>query len=285
MYITHYKSIQQVQKKGIRNFLRKSYLDIFSSINTKTSLKPRIQFVFFHYALKDELKNLEKNLTNLSKYYTFISYSEAHQRILQNRIDKPYLCFSSDDGFKNNLNAAKIFEQFGISFCLFLNPKSIGMPDFKSIQEFCEKQLEIPPMEFLTWKEVEYLQKQGHEIGSHTFGHINLGDTNIEEAKKDISLSKKKLTKYCGEIKHFAYPYGRYHHINKAIFDYIYKIGFDSCASAERGCHFNYFPIPKEKLLIRRDLVVFYSPPKHLLYFLNKNANQSKNHNCHFSDL
>ena len=38
---------------------------------------------------------------------------------------------------------------------------------------------------YMTWKEVEELQKQGHEIGAHTLSHINVAGTAKEELEKE----------------------------------------------------------------------------------------------------
>ena len=71
----------------------------------------------------------------------------------------------------------------------------------------------------------------------HTFGHINIAETNMNEVEDNINQSFELINKRCGEVSHFAYPYGRFFHFNRKAYDLVFKAGFISCASAERGCH------------------------------------------------
>ena len=45
---------------------------------------------------------------------------------------------TSDDGFKNNLDAAKILDRYEIKGCFFISPSSIGLKEFKSVKKFFE---------------------------------------------------------------------------------------------------------------------------------------------------
>ena len=103
-FIQHYNQIKK--KKKIRDFLREIALDFLSIKSNllnehKFLKKPRIQFIYLHHFFKDELQNLENLIIWLSQNHTFISYSEAVNKIVNSQIDKPYIVFSSDDGFKN----------------------------------------------------------------------------------------------------------------------------------------------------------------------------------------
>ena len=70
---------------------------------------------------------------------------------LNNKIDKPYIAFSSDDGFKNNLFAAEILNNYGASACFFINPGLVEECDFQKIKNHCRNKLHLPPIEFLNW--------------------------------------------------------------------------------------------------------------------------------------
>jgi len=264
-----------------RDFLRNSALDILSlKINSPNSeklfKKPRIQFLYIHHVFDDEIENFDKLLFFLSKHYEFISYSKAVNKILTGDIDKPYICISSDDGFKNNLNAVKIMNKYGVKGCFFVNPDTIGLKDFSKIKLFCNNILRCAPIEFMEWDDLENLIKYGHEIGSHTMNHIKISETNINEVEDNINESYQILNKRFGEVSHFAYPFGRYFHFNKQAFDLVFKAGFISCASAERGCHISdEKPLNNNQLLIRRDDLVCNSNINHMLYFILNNSKNS----------
>lgn len=284
-YFNNYNEIKKLKPTGFKGHLRKLALDALSVSDKITGAdkylkKPRIQFIYIHHVFRDEEMLLEQLLKKLSSHFTFISYSEAVEKILQGNIDKPYACISSDDGFKNNLKAAEILNRYGVKGCFFINPYIIGERSFDKIKEFCSKRLRFPPVEFMNWDDVEKLQREGHEIGSHTMEHINVAATDTDIFRDDTNLTYNILEKQCGTIKHFAFPYGRYFHFNEAARKIVFDAGFISCASAERGCHVNHdAPLAKDKLLIRRDHVILSWPTDHIFYFLAKNAKNASAQN------
>lgn len=278
-FVDTYAEIKAFQKFSIRPVVRKMVLD---AISLRDSLKgdepfkkPRIQFIYIHHAFRDEAGNLEHLIKFLLKHHVFINYSEAVNRILTNNIDKPYICISSDDGFKNNRRTASILESFGIKACFFICPAMISETNYINIKKFCADRLHFPPVEFLTWNEVDDLLKKGHEIGSHTMTHINIAQNPLDVIEDEINTSYRTIVERCGEVNHFAYPYGRYFHFNEAGRNLVFKAGFQSCASAERGCHVKQATAPgKESLLIRRDNIVLNWSLSHIKYFLRRNATQ-----------
>jgi len=95
-------------------------------------------------------------------------------RLLSGTVDKPYIAWSSDDGFKNNAIAAEVLNNYGAKACFYINPETIGLSDKNKIKQFCDVKLKMPPIAFADWRDVELLLKQGHEIGSHTMAHDNV---------------------------------------------------------------------------------------------------------------
>lgn len=278
MYVQNYKEIKKLPGfRTIKRYLTLEFLSTFNSLTSEKIIKKaRIQFVFIHHTFKDEQTILENFLIELSNYFDFISYSEAVNKILNSEIDKPYLCISSDDGFKNNLDASTIFENFGIKACFFINPEIIGVTDYNKVVQYCKKKHNQKPIEFLNWNDIETLLKSGHEIGSHSMRHDNLALLKDDNLLSDLQESFDILKSKCGVVKHFAFPYGRFHQFNefgrKAVFD----IGYTSCASAENGCHINpNEKIPKENLLIRRNQLLFNLKFKHNLNYLIQNSKRA----------
>lgn len=284
-FITQYKQLQKAKPAKLREHIRNASLHILSYLaeidKDKWLSKPRIQFLYIHHIFEDEEVLLHSLLQSLSKHHTFISYSEAVSRILSGDIDKPYISLSSDDGFKNNLNGAKIMNEYGAKCCFFINPGIIEEKNYEKIKHFCQERIHFPPVEYLTWKEVEDLQKMGHEIGSHTMNHINIAATDLALVKADLQETFEILKHRCGDVAHFAYPYGRYFHFNQAAFDAVFEAGYTSCACAERGCHIaSSEPIDAPKLFLRRDHLILHRDLSFLPYFMvqnSKNASISKN--------
>jgi len=280
-FIDTYKDLLNHRPPTTRDVGRKLVLDLVSSgygmYHSMDSLfkRPRIQFLYIHHIFRDEEKPLTALLEALSRHHTFISHSEAVDRILHDNIDKPYICFSSDDGLKNNIGAANILSNFGAKACFFICPGIIGEKDFDRISEFSQERLHLPPVEFMEWKDVHDLQQQGHEIGGHTWSHINIAKTPEEDLEKEIEGCFKVLKEKCGSSPlHFAYPYGRLTDFTAYAREMVFRSGYASCASASRGCHIagNGDKIKKEDLLLRRDHVLLNWPLKHILFFIARNS-------------
>lgn len=283
-YFENYIEVKKVNPINLKGRIRNIALDGLFTLNhikgyTDYLKKPRVQFLYIHHVFKDEEHKLDALLKRLSIQHTFISYSEAVTKILENEIDKPYICISSDDGFKNNISAAKIFNEYDVSCCFFVNPFILENHSYSEIEKYCKTQLNFPPVKFMDWNDIEKLQQWGHEIGSHTMNHINVANTTEEDFQRDCYNTFEILSQKCGDIKHFAFPYGRFFHFNDSAREIVFKSGFISCASAERGCHINNLgTIDQEELCIRRDHVILDWKLDHVFYFL---INNSKNANFH----
>lgn len=282
-FIDSYTELKKIRPLSVRNHVRNLVLEFLSlriSENDELFKKPRIQFLYIHHIFKDEEKSLIRLIETLGRNHRFISYSDALKKILTRQISEPAIVFSSDDGLKNNLSAARIFSSYNISACFFVNPSIIGESRNKMIEEFCRERLHFPPVEFMGWEEIHQLQQMGHEIGSHTMSHINVAQTPANQLKDEIYRSYLILNERCGGVHHFAYPYGRFFHFSEEGRRMVFDAGFESCCSAERGCHVNHSKsINREDLLIRRDHVILDWKLKHILYFLAVNANKAGDRN------
>ncbi len=280
-FIENYAEIKGIKAPSFRSLMRGFAL---SSLSIKDRLlghqkylnTPRVQFLYIHHSFTDEIKKLELLMERLNENHTFISYSDAVDKILNNKIDKSYISISSDDGFKNNLYAAEVLNKYNAKACFFINPGLIDEKDFNIIKKHCHNKLHLPPIEFLSWKEVIDLQKQGHEIGAHTMYHSNIVEMRTKDIMADMEQSYQIIESKCGKVEHFAFPYGRFFHFNEAGRQAVFSAGYKSCASAERGCHINSdMSISNEHLCIRRDHIVLDWGINHILYFLSNNAKRA----------
>ena len=275
IFIENYIDVKSKRPKTFRGFARHTVLSSLSLLNPfqKAVLsKPRIQFIYIHHLFKDEEKNFRNLIEKLQQYHDFISYGEAVKKLLQDEIDKPYIAISLDDGFKNNKRMAEILDEFSIKACFFINPGIIEVNNYDSVKEYCASRLHFPAVEFLSWKDVEDLKKNGHEIGSHTMHHSNVAQMQVNELAEDMHECREILISKCGEAKHFAFPFGRFFHFSEAGKKACFEAGYESCASAERGCHVPVAGLKKEDLCIRRDHIILDWDYRHIEYFLINNA-------------
>ena len=284
-FYDYYKDIQNQKPFSFREKLRGYTLDALSMCNKIRGIEhqlvsPRVQFIYIHHIFKDEEKKFELLIERLAKHHFFIDYASAVEKILEGKIDRPYISLSFDDGFKNNMNAAAILERYGIKACFFINPSIIATTSFTEIELFCKEKLETVPIEFLNWEDVALLQKQGHEIGSHTMEHTNVANFDKNAFEEDCFHSFEILNKHCGSVKHFSFPYGRFYHFNEIAAQSVFNAGYYSCATAERGCHINpEKPLNHTQLCIRRDHVIVDWNPNHIFYFLSRNVVKANSDN------
>ena len=163
--------------------------------------------------------------------------------------------------------------EFGIKACFFLCVSMIGETDYYKIKEFCSTKLYRPPMKFLSWDDVEILLQTGHEIGSHTMSHPNIAQLSAGQMQAEIAESHDLLTQRIGSVNHFSWPLGRFSNFTPAAAKAVFEAGFQSCASAERGCQ---VVEPEkhglEQLCIRRNNVMAKWPIDHVFYFMAKNS-------------
>jgi peptidoglycan/xylan/chitin deacetylase (PgdA/CDA1 family) len=285
-YFDTYKEIKKLKPEGLRAYFRKYALNCLSLFDKLKGIedylnKPRVQFLYIHHVFRDEEISFDRLLKKLSLNHEFISYSDGVNKILNSKIDKPYICISSDDGFKNNIKAAEILNEYNAKACFFINPYIVENKSFDEIKKHCNDYLFLPPIEFMNWNDIEKIQKMGHEIGSHTMAHVNVANTSEDDFIEDCNKTFEVLQKKCGEAKHFAFPYGRFFHFNEKARDIVFNTGFTSCATAERGCHINHYrKLLNEELYIRRDHVLLEWSLGHIFHFLannSLNANISNN--------
>jgi peptidoglycan/xylan/chitin deacetylase (PgdA/CDA1 family) len=270
--------VEHYQKKGIRGNLRHAALDFFSIYDRMSgsfdeSFKiPRVQFLYIHHLFNDEENNFRQLLEFLLRDHVFITYSEGIRRVLENDIDKPYIVFSSDDGFKNNLTFASILKEYGASGCFFVCPSIVGETDFEKVKKFCSERLNFPPVEFMDWDDIDQLASDGHEIGGHTMSHVDLGGTGIQHYNFEIAECFTVLHRKFSKDLHFAFPYGRMENFNIDAHQYVMNVGFKSVATAIRGCYFpDYMKDGSGLVMFNRDHMILKWPLGHIKHFLYRN--------------
>lgn len=239
---------------------------LVSSVN-----RNRVHFLVFHHVFEHE----EQNFINLIEWLlnsgqTIISYSDAINKVYNGNIDKPYIAFSFDDGLKNCIRASELLCRYEISACFFVNSKIIGEENIEIIRIHCLQQLAISPMPFLSWSDIEIMVNQGHEIGGHTYSHVNLANIENEHIFHELSRDKNILESRLGTIKHFAWPYGMPRHFTAFAHKNVVDVGYQSCASAVRGAHFT--ELTNSNTCIFRENLVASWPLKHIKYFLALSA-------------
>lgn len=139
--------------------------------------------------------------------YTSLVFSEMRDIELGRRAKpaKPVL-ITFDDGFANNYELAyPLLKRMGMKGNIFLVYDRIGG------EGRWDGQMETShPVPMLTWAQIREMRDAGIvEFGSHTLAHRNLIKATPEEARWELTESKKKLEQSLDrEVLGFAYPWG-----------------------------------------------------------------------------
>ena len=99
----------------------------------------------------------------------------------------------------------------------------------------------------LTWKQVQTLQEEGNEIGSHSMNHVNLDQITRDSKYNEIVESKKCLEDRGFNINSFSYPFNSGDDDQESLdlvsntYDFARTAGGDSHTGSDRvGSHKGY---------------------------------------------
>lgn len=191
---------------------------IFRSRLYRLLLRGRAVIVVFHRVNDSYPKNpitcsraeFEKFVSFFAKYFDVIPLTEMLDRVAKGVALGSALTITFDDGYLGNATiAAPILERHGLRACFFVSTAFIDtvcVPWWDREQRIAT--------EWMTWDQVRGLRASGHEIGSHTATHINLGEIVGKEARREIGEGKARLEAELSESSGlFAYPYGGRQHL------------------------------------------------------------------------
>jgi len=110
-----------------------------------------------------------------------------------------------DDGYQRNATvAAPILERYNLRASFFVTTEFMGT----SFVPWWDARKNIPT-KWMNWDQVRALRAAGHEVGSHTQTHVDLGVVSRDEARREIGGGGERLDAELGEHSGlFAYPYG-----------------------------------------------------------------------------
>ena len=161
-----------------------------------------------------------------------------------------------DDGYRDNLqNAAPILHKYGYPAVQFVPLGYVGDP------------LPLPHEERLAarglfnrtvdWGELAELESAGIRIESHGISHRPLADLEIDEAAREIVISKLRLEERLGRpVRAFSYVKGSEAHHKPVHLSLVRQAGYDVAFTAVSGAN----TPSSDPLQLRRYNVEPYSP-------------------------
>ena len=142
-----------------------------------------------------------------------------------------------DDGYHDNLdNAARVLRKYGYPAVLFV---PIGYLDDRQPLPH-EERLAAEGILNATidWDELAELERAGIRIESHGISHRPLADLEVDEAAREISLSKLRLEERLGRpVRAFSYVKGSEAHYKAVHLSLVRQAGYDVAFTAVSGAN------------------------------------------------
>ena len=161
-----------------------------------------------------------------------------------------------DDGYHDNLdNAARVLKKYGYPGVLFVPIGYLG------------DRFPLPHEEHLAaqgilnrtvdWEELAELEHEGIRIESHGISHRPLADLEVDEAAREITLSKLRLEERLGRpVRAFSYVKGSEAHYKPVHLSLVRQAGYDVAFTAVSGAN----SPATDPLQLRRYNIEPYSP-------------------------
>lgn len=139
-----------------------------------------------------------------------VSFADGLDRVRRGDLDRRLFALSFDDGFRSNLDAARMLADRGLRGVFYVPTDVIGMSKSDSDSFFRSAQAE----EVVSWDDLETLRSAGHEVGSHCRQHVPMVNLSEGEAEDQLKGSVALLRERLGSTQHFAWPYGGLQHVD-----------------------------------------------------------------------
>lgn len=167
----------------------------------------------------------------LRRHFHVVPLAEVFDTLRSGRDMPPRtVAVTFDDCYFDNLAAARVLAEYGLPAAYFVPTAFVGT------DRTFPWDRHLPPMPNLTWDDVREMVLLGHEIGSHTVNHANLGATSLEETRRELCESKAVLERQLGRpARWLAYPYGGARNFCPQAAAAAAEAGYEGCLSGYGG--------------------------------------------------
>jgi peptidoglycan/xylan/chitin deacetylase (PgdA/CDA1 family) len=192
----------------------------------------RVNDAYGHDPISHSTREFERFVRFFARFFNVISLSELLHRLATGAKLDWSLTITFDDGYQGNATmAAPILERHGLRACFFVTTQFIGT----EYVPWWDRGKKIETR-WMTWDQVRALRAAGHEIGSHTETHANLGITVGSDARREIGGGNARLNAELGESSGlFAYPYGGLRDMDEENQRFLKELGLRCSVSAYGG--------------------------------------------------
>jgi len=145
-------------------------------------------------------------------------------RHLNFKLDRPVISISFDDFPKSVMeNALPLLDQYGWKASFYVAAGLENTTNHLGLH--------------FNRNDLLLLQEQGHEIGCHTYNHLNITELSETRVADELTSNAKSLKDFgiTSPLKTFAYPFGETSIPRKSLLEH----DFSSMRGIMRGIHYN----------------------------------------------
>jgi peptidoglycan/xylan/chitin deacetylase (PgdA/CDA1 family) len=183
-------------------------------------------------ALRCHVRDFDRYCRFFARHLRVETYSRTVDRLQSGEPLNGQLSITFDDGYADNAELAlDVLARWNLPATFFV---STGFME-TSQQTLWDREANVESR-WMSWNQVAGLVKQGHEIGSHTVSHPNLGELQSSEVASELRLSIEHLMQRIGIVPvHFAVPYGRAFNSLEDTVAIARRLGFRSVSLCRGG--------------------------------------------------
>ncbi len=178
-------------------------------------------------------------------------------RLIQEGETPPWrtIAITFDDSYHDNLDAARMLGLYGLPATFFVPTHYVGT------DLIFPWDAHLPKMPNLSWADVHEMIRLGHDVGSHTVHHVDLGKCLQDEARNELAESKRVLEAKLGRpARHLAYPFGQRENFKMEYLPLVRETGYEAVVSGFGG-----FADPKQnEAILPREPVHYFTDLVHL---------------------
>jgi peptidoglycan/xylan/chitin deacetylase (PgdA/CDA1 family) len=155
-----------------------------------------------------------------------------------------------DDGYRSVYSAAaQVLEKYKFPATVYVNSGMIGEDEHRASNADLGH---YPQEEFLTWHEINELDRKGWTIGSHGVDHVDMTRLTAKEITRQLQDSKTQIeARLRKECRHFCYTWGNN---NRLVRNLVDKAGYLSAVATIHGpLHPTSDRMALERIDVRRD--------------------------------
>jgi peptidoglycan/xylan/chitin deacetylase (PgdA/CDA1 family) len=232
-------------KQALKNGVYRGLGEATTGVGAVDGLHERTLCVLMYHKVNDVDGNtvtvppstFDEQMAQLGELgYTVVSLDDVIAHYVDRKPLPPSaVLITFDDGYLDNLeNAVPVLQKYGYPAVLFAPIGYLSARRPLPHDEHLAVRGVVNPT--LDWSQLADLERAGVRVESHGIGHRPLADLEVDEAAREITLSKLRLEEALGRpIRAFAYVKGSEAHYRPVHLSLLRQAGYDVAFTSISG--------------------------------------------------